>query len=409
VKPRLASLSGSDALALPDGVPAEGGLPADLAEEERRLAARRLRFFVALAWGVVPAFALPVAFSPETRPRALMVVGWGLAVLLTPVLLGRRGEAAGEETSQAPDPVRLQLAVHWFVACCWASLTAETFLLGGIDSSSTYYLPLLPCLAVLLAGAGAALPWAGLCGATTLLACALDYLGRLPPQELDRGASVLHAGGTMLFGVGLAAGLGFLFARQKELALRRLAVERGHFAWHALHDALTGLPNRALVQDRLEAALERSRRGGRRVAVIFLDLDGLKAVNDARGHAAGDGLLREAARRVGSAVRGSDTLGRMGGDEFVVVADDLADRKEAELVMRRLEWALAGGRRARRSGRGPIRASFGLALHPDDGDTAEKLLAAADAAMYRAKTAPPPADAPGAKPQREPDGSPPRP
>jgi diguanylate cyclase (GGDEF)-like protein len=150
----------------------------------------------------------------------------------------------------------------------------------------------------------------------------------------------------------------------------------------ALHDDLTGLPNRALLVDRLEQALERRRRDGRPLAVAFADLDEFKAVNDSLGHAAGDALLREVARRISGAVRSADTVGRFAGDEFVMVlqgsdADGIravVDRVAAAL---REPVAVDGAELA-------ISGSVGL-VFATEGCDAEELLLHADWAMYRAK------------------------
>jgi len=151
----------------------------------------------------------------------------------------------------------------------------------------------------------------------------------------------------------------------------------------ALHDALTGLPNRHLLEDHLTQALARAQRAGTQVGVLFLDLDNLKSVNDSLGHDAGDELLIEVGRRLVGALRGSDTAARLGGDEFVLVCEDVTHADElhgvAERVLRALdaETQIQG----RRVG---LSASMGLALSRR-GSTPKDLLREADAAMYRAK------------------------
>jgi len=152
---------------------------------------------------------------------------------------------------------------------------------------------------------------------------------------------------------------------------------------HALHDSLTGLPNRVLLLDRLAMSLARATRRRARVGVLFLDLDRFKVFNDSRGHAAGDALLRGVADRLRVAIRPDDTVARFGGDEFVVVCDELIDETEALRV----------GERVLRSLREPftvgseeifLSGSLGIALAEAD-SAPESLLRDADAAMYRAK------------------------
>jgi diguanylate cyclase (GGDEF)-like protein/PAS domain S-box-containing protein len=153
--------------------------------------------------------------------------------------------------------------------------------------------------------------------------------------------------------------------------------------YQAFHDSLTSLPNRALFEDRLRRALVRLRRAGGLAAVMFVDLDDFKTVNDGLGHAAGDELLQVTARRLQDALRAHDTAARLGGDEFAVLLEDLADEDEAlevaERVRRALEPALTvAGQQVAPS------ASIGVAW-PGPQDTAEELLRNADVAMYAAK------------------------
>jgi len=168
----------------------------------------------------------------------------------------------------------------------------------------------------------------------------------------------------------------------------RMEAELRH---RSLHDSLTGLPNRALFWDRLEHALERSRRGGEVLAVLFLDVDGFKRINDEHGHAAGDEALRQVADRLRAGVRDADTLARLGGDEFGVLLEDLEDASEADKVVRRLTErfaspiAVAGEEALVRMSCGVALAGGGRASEPV---TADGLVHRADRAMYAAKAAP---------------------
>jgi diguanylate cyclase (GGDEF)-like protein/PAS domain S-box-containing protein len=152
----------------------------------------------------------------------------------------------------------------------------------------------------------------------------------------------------------------------------------------AQHDALTDLPNRLLLADRLVQAIALARRQGRMVAVLCLDLDDFKGVNDTLGHAAGDTLLREMGRRLKETVRETDTVARIGGDEFVIVQTDIDGRDAPTRLAKRLLDRL--GAAYHLDGHSITRtASIGIACFSEDGETAEELVRHADLALYRAK------------------------
>ena len=169
---------------------------------------------------------------------------------------------------------------------------------------------------------------------------------------------------------------------KEEVNERLQAEERARHL--ALHDALTGLPNRRLLHDRLEHTLAQARRQDWRVAVMFLDFDRFKNINDTLGHAAGDEVLREMARRLTGALRGSDTVARVGGDEFVIVLSQTQVGADLALVAGKLMAELSAPCNiADRELR--VTPSIGVSVFPDDGDDPNKLLSYADAAMYHAK------------------------
>jgi diguanylate cyclase (GGDEF)-like protein len=166
-------------------------------------------------------------------------------------------------------------------------------------------------------------------------------------------------------------------------ALQRIDSE-ARLAYLAQFDPLTGLPNRALLADRFSQVIVLAKRHGSPVAVLFIDLDEFKAVNDTLGHAGGDALLREVAARLHSAVRTGDTVARISGDEFAVVLADLVRLEDAALVAQKVIDQLAGPVQIEGS-EVFVTASVGIATFPADGADAETLIGAADAAMYRAK------------------------
>ncbi|MBK6592164.1 MAG: EAL domain-containing protein [Burkholderiales bacterium] len=166
---------------------------------------------------------------------------------------------------------------------------------------------------------------------------------------------------------------------------RKVHEERIRFLAH--HDVLTELPNRSLCQQRLAEALAEARKTGEKVAVLFIDLDRFKLINDTLGHHIGDGLLRIVARRLSQAVRSDDTVSRLGGDEFVIVMRDVGTLEELDhLVNQRMipsirQSAVVEGHSI------AVSCSVGVALFPDDARDQDELLRRADAAMYEAKSA----------------------
>lgn len=154
----------------------------------------------------------------------------------------------------------------------------------------------------------------------------------------------------------------------------------------AQHDVLTGLPNRFLFKDRLQQAIAQARRRKAKLAVLFMDLDGFKQVNDTLGHQAGDALLVAVGQRLKSCLRESDTLARMGGDEFTALMVDLTEETGADRVAQSCLDALATPFTLS-EGEARIGLSIGLAVYPYDGVDLDTLLSAADQAMYEVKRA----------------------
>ncbi|MGM0536767.1 MAG: diguanylate cyclase domain-containing protein [Pseudomonadota bacterium] len=196
--------------------------------------------------------------------------------------------------------------------------------------------------------------------------------GRVYPQRLTINA-VRDDDGEVKRYLGLMADITDLKAHQQELE------------YIAHYDALTGLPNRSLLADRLHQAMATARRHPQRLALVFIDLDGFKAVNDTHGHEMGDRLLVELARCMRASLRESDTLGRLGGDEFVAVLVDPGEPDECERVLERL-LAVAATPLVIDEVRLEVSASMGVAFYPaGDELDADQLLRQADQAMYQAK------------------------
>lgn len=171
-------------------------------------------------------------------------------------------------------------------------------------------------------------------------------------------------------------------------AMTMIALEVQHLEdqseYHAKHDALTGLPNRLLFEDRVQNALARAERNQQIVALLFLDLDGFKAVNDSWGHHTGDATLRQLARRLERNLRQTDTVARIGGDEFAIVLGEL-DAPEAAVSLSQRVLATVERPLVIRDETMHLTASVGISLYPKDGGNVAELLRKADHAMYRAK------------------------
>jgi diguanylate cyclase (GGDEF)-like protein len=195
------------------------------------------------------------------------------------------------------------------------------------------------------------------------------------------GARVATGGGDEIGRLG--NGFNTMLAELEKRATEKTAFE-AQLKHQALNDDLTGLPNRRLLADRLTHALDMARRTGHEAALLYIDLDGFKLVNDSLGHAVGDQLLRQVAERLRTRVRSSDTLARLGGDEFAVVVSGDKVRDQASLAAAALLTTLAPPFRVEEH-EITIGASIGMSVFPENGTTPMELLQQADGAMYAAK------------------------
>jgi len=171
---------------------------------------------------------------------------------------------------------------------------------------------------------------------------------------------------------------------QRKKAEDELREQKNILDHQAHHDALTGLPNRVLFNDRLEQAIEKAKRSKTNMALLFIDLDHFKEINDSLGHEVGDKILKEVTKKLKETIREEDTLARLGGDEFTIVLEDLVQGHDASVLAQKLLKVLSE----------PIviedhelyvSCSIGISLYPDDGTSAQNLLKYADSAMYKAK------------------------
>jgi len=206
-------------------------------------------------------------------------------------------------------------------------------------------------------------------------------IGVIESRRLDNGRTnwtlttklpLLDESGVVIGLVGITREINEM--RETEVALQHLAT----------HDTLTDLPNRFLMVDRLSQLLSRAQRSGSAFAVLYMDIDRFKEVNDSHGHEFGDLLLRAVAKRLSKSVRQSDTVARIGGDEFVIILETVHELREAGAVGLHVQRALAKSFTLDRQ-RVSITASIGISFYPQNGADPDTLLRAADYAMYLAK------------------------
>ncbi len=215
----------------------------------------------------------------------------------------------------------------------------------------------------------------------TIMEMDRPIIGLVESRQLDNGKTnwtlatklpVHDESGNVIGLVGITREINEI--RQNQVALQHLAT----------HDTLTDLPNRFLMVDRLGQFLGRAKRSSTTFAVLFMDIDRFKAVNDAHGHESGDILLRAVGQRLTRSVRQSDTVARLGGDEFVIVLETLDKAIEADAVAARVQRALGRYFTLQRH-RVKITISIGISFYPENGEDPDTLLRAADYAMYLAK------------------------
>lgn len=280
------------------------------------------------------------------------------------------------------------------VAFLLALLLLTVTFYAGIGTTGSYWLAVYPVSVFFVKGLRGGLPWVAALFAVLGGIFLLQASGWLA-SPMEYIYLVVVSLSLLLISVQVAV---YEYVRadaerrlQKEVAERRAAEaslrsteEQLRFLAH--HDALTGLPNRVLVYDRLRQALALAQRSGHRVAVLFVDLDRFKPVNDRHGHEIGDRLLQEVAQRLLQRLRDTDTVGRVGGDEFVVIITQLGNEEAAFTLAEEITEMLAAPF-VLDDLRCNIGASVGIALYPEDGCDADALIKVADGAMYRAKRA----------------------
>jgi diguanylate cyclase (GGDEF)-like protein len=270
-----------------------------------------------------------------------------------------------------------------FISLSWLPLLVIVLATGGFPGSPMLlFLLLHPILAFLTAGRASALVWLALVAVSICILAIVDAPALVPQVS----AQVVERMALMTWLVcGFALFICFWYF---DLINRGLAAsisrERDHAGFAAAHDPLTGLLNRGAFGERLPLMLERCRLNRRPLALLLIDLDGFKAINDTLGHHAGDQLLRTLAQRLKASLRDGDVVARLGGDEFAVLLEGMADSGALQRVLAQLLAALSEPVDCDGYPVG-VSGSIGVALWPQDAGDAEALQRCADHAMYAAK------------------------
>lgn len=353
---------------LPAPYPNDPILGAASALRKRRMA--QVSAMVALAL----ATALPF-FVHDARWQSVFPLLGGLLVSAICFVLNRRGQTARATLLLLTSITAMLAVLMW-----WGD---------GLKDAALLAFPVLLIMAGLLVGKrGYYLLWVSMFGLLALLTFATTQGWRVAPPlprdpvDLWRDVSII-----LLVGGGAVWTLvndlqGTLLSLREQL--RKVTESQKQLAYLAQHDALTGLPNRAMGRDHIQQAMVNATRRKTRVALLFVDLDNFKSVNDSLGHAAGDLFLKQVAGRLAAVVRKSDIVERHGGDEFVIGLTDVVDVEDVSQAAGKVLASMAVPM-AIHDTEVSTSCSIGIAIFPDDGADYESLLREADIAMYQAK------------------------
>jgi diguanylate cyclase (GGDEF)-like protein len=351
--------------------------------------------FTIVAAVITVVFAPYFVFYLKLPYTGVMNVLYGISLALTPVILHRTRS--------------LRIAANWTLSCGFAVLLLQSWTLGGVSSLSYPWIACLPMAAMLLCGVRGGALWTLVSFMGVVGVGVADTMEWLP---IGPALGVTARGATMVTVAALTlalGGLAWLAESRTEDLLQHLEQQKLIFQERSVRDWLTGLANRSLLTECLIQSWERARRHGPRGALFFIDLNDFKNVNDEHGHAAGDQVLREVALRLQDAVRSSDLVGRIGGDEFALIIEGVESQSDVAVLAEKVAEAIEA----------PIQvdgvmvnvgASIGVAFFPDrechfgdritlpsipanltaargevDHESVRRLLEKADAAMYTAK------------------------
>lgn len=277
------------------------------------------------------------------------------------------------------------LASNLAVAVAYILIFVGIYISGGpFLSPANYMLPVVPLLGFCFMGIRAGIVWAIIVFLTELTLFLMSFSGFEFPYIVDQSAIHLNESIDWSIAFVAIAAIGFVYESMHIKLKRELVNERQRYQFMASHDPLTRLPNRVLFNDRFETALTRAERDGNNVALLYIDLDGFKPINDSYGHNVGDLVLQEIASRLQFVFRKSETVARLGGDEFAVILEGVDDLSSLAIVRKRLCESITKTIRVENH-EVHVGLSIGEALYPRDGKFSQELLVAADKAMYENK------------------------
>jgi len=276
------------------------------------------------------------------------------------------------------------ISAHAVTAVIWFVLAFTAFYTGGIETPMLSLFILLPVLSGIMAGTRSGLYWALVVTSTWLAFLLANRVG----YQFEQIVVPRNYHTALTISLSISCLLVSAVIIQYEMINRRLRdellQERSDFEYMARHDQLTGLPNRRFFTYQLDLVTRRSNRHGSRFAVLFIDLDKFKEINDVHGHDAGDALLIKVAARLSKRFRSTDSIARWGGDEFAMILEDVGSEDEVQRMAGILREEIT--RPVDYDGKTlSVGASIGAAVYPDHSEDVEELLTLADKAMYQAK------------------------
>jgi diguanylate cyclase (GGDEF)-like protein len=272
-----------------------------------------------------------------------------------------------------------------FATCAYVIMLAACFVSGGFSRSpATVVMLVVPVYAYMLADLRSGTVWSVIVSLTVTALYVAETHGFHIPQMLDPGFLPLASLMTWMAVLVVIVSSLLVYGRLGSYHEQVLHSERNRLDYMAHHDALTELPNRSYFMGRLARSVARARRRDENSALLYIDLDGFKPINDVHGHGIGDIVLRILAARLREVIRENDTVARIGGDEFAVILEDVRDREfaasVAQKLLQKLRTPVAVGMHSF-----AVSGSVGIVMFPEQGSNVVQLCEFADQAMYRAK------------------------